>query len=107
MTHHQMVIVRGVARTCSTFDELAALTHEAGDILEISAGSLRALVRAGRLGRHVRTAIDQDLHDAGLGHLPRQIPDNQTHSITVFATSSPAGRALQLGLDLAAGSPTC
>ncbi len=56
--------------------------------------SLREAYGAKRLGVHIRTNISQHLAGLGLGHYPRQLPDDQTEHVRVYKLGSPAANLI-------------
>jgi hypothetical protein len=56
--------------------------------------SLREAYGAGRLGVHVRRNISDELSGHGLGHFPRELPDDQEKLVRLYKLGSPAAHLI-------------
>lgn len=66
-----------------------------GGLAVTSMQQLRDLGNAGRLGKHVRDRISQSLQDHGLGHLPAELPNDQSAEVRVYVTASAIGQVIE------------
>jgi hypothetical protein len=80
--------------TFDTLDELKNLVEENGGIVTTTMECLRDACNAGRLGKHVRQKIHNELAGKGLGHLPEDIPESQHEQIHVFKFGTSIGQAI-------------
>jgi len=66
-----------------------------GGLAVTSMQQLRDLGNAGRLGKHVRDRISQSLKDHGLGHLPAELPNDQSAEVRIYVTASAIGQVIE------------
>lgn len=69
-------------------DELKRLIDENDGLFVVSAEELRDMVRAGRLGVHVRKEISDTLQGEGIGHFPTELPALQHEQVRVYGLGS-------------------
>lgn len=83
------------------FDYIAQRIARAGGIHEVTLETLRDAYGAARTGCHIRNGIARELKQRSIEFLPRQLPTDQTHVVTLFHTGMPAGRVLEGALEFA------
>ena len=78
-----------------TYDELGAYVDRKNGVGTVSAGRLRDIHGAQRLGSEIREAIGAQLKRRGLGHHPAQIPDDHRQVVRVYRIGSPVGEIIR------------
>ena len=78
-----------------TFEELRATIDQNGGVMTVSMADLRDIVKAGRLGIHVRGEIDRRLAEERIGHVPALLPSFQTASVRLYLTEAPVARIIE------------
>lgn len=78
------------------FSELRSAVEANGGVLTVTMADLKDIIKAGRLGVHVRSNISQYLDKAGLGHAPRNLPPFQTELVRVYTQNTPAAQIIDL-----------
>lgn len=77
------------------YDVLAEAVDDSDNLLTIQMDILRDIHGAGRLGKHVRENISDELRSNGLGHYPEELPSSQYNSVRIYRLGSPAGRLIE------------
>lgn len=72
----------------SSIEELAGIVDENQGVVTVSMQALRNAYGAERLGVHVRAGLSRALKQAGLGHLPRELPDSQNSWARIYRRGS-------------------
>jgi|SRR5579875_1601171 len=84
------------------FEDLPTLIDANGGVLSIPMARLRDAYGAGRLGKHVRSNISNQLRSLGLAHMPAELPDSQLEQVRLYRAGSPAGRLIEAVTNLGA-----
>lgn len=78
-----------------TFEELRESIDRNGGALTVSMADLRDIVKAGRLGIHVRGEIDRRLAEERIGHTPSLLPSFQTALVRLYLVEAPVARIIE------------
>ena len=60
-----------------------------GGVLTLEMGELRKMFGAQRLGANIRAAMSNTLKEAGIGHYPTLLPNNQHSLVRFYLLSTP------------------
>lgn len=63
-------------------------------LFKLTMGELRDIEQAGRLGKHVRDRISLSLRQHGLGHLPVELPNDQSEEVRIYLLGSEISQAI-------------
>lgn len=77
-----------------TYEDLREKVVENGGIDQVAMGTLRDIESAGRLGKIVRDRIRTNLHRHHLGHLPVELPNDQSDVVRIYDVQSPLGAVI-------------
>lgn len=77
-----------------SYNDLSRDVDGDGGLVTTTMEQLREIHGAGRLGKHVRDAISQQLAAHGLGHLPVELPSYQENEVRVYRLGSPIGKVI-------------
>jgi len=78
----------------ATIEELAKIVDENKGVVTTTMRALRDAYGADRLGIHVRSGLSRSLRQAGLGHLPRELPDSQEKWARIYRRGSPVNELI-------------
>ena len=79
----------------STFDDLATIVDDNAGLTTVSMYDLREAYGVKRLGRIVLDQMSQRLEGQGLGHVPKDLPSDQSEEVRVFRLGSPVAQLIQ------------
>ncbi len=75
----------------ATWADLDKAIKASGGVLRVAMWALRDIDDYGRLGVRVLATIHGKLADIGVGHLPFDLPNNQSQSVVLYKLSTEAG----------------
>ena len=78
--------------TVTTFDQIKTQVGENGGAKRFQMRRLRDAGRHGKMGKHVAREISDSLRARGLGHLPVDLPLEQSAYVTVYELESLPGK---------------
>lgn len=78
-----------------TWDDLGAHVDGRDGVATVTAGILRDIHGAQRLGSDIREEISAKLKRRGLGHSPAQIPDDHRESLRIYRIGSQVGELIR------------
>lgn len=73
------------------WDELKGKVEEAGNVLTVSMVELRDAIGVSKLGVKVRHDISNQLEGIGIGHIPVELPANQSEQVRLYKRGTPVG----------------
>lgn len=83
----------------NAYEELRKVVVDNGGIYRMTMGALRNIEQAGRLGKIVRDRIHTNLQHHQLGHLPVELPNDQTDLVRIYDTQSQLGSIVSAVLE--------
>ncbi len=84
----------GIEDEYSSLEDVRDAVEANGDVLSLIMWSVRDAYGAERLKINVRTNIQNKLAGLGLGHIPAEIPDDQTRVLRLYKLGSPVARLI-------------
>ncbi len=83
----------------SDMEEVGRAVDENGGVLSLHMYSLRNAYGKGKLGKLVLIGISDKLKGLGLGHYPRELPNNQNIMIRLYRFGNPVAEIIEAALD--------
>ncbi|MFD0772544.1 hypothetical protein ACFQZ2_01250 [Streptomonospora algeriensis] len=74
------------------FNDVATAVSTGYGFGHAAMADLRDLTGHKRLGDHVRTSISSSLQEVGIGHLPSELPNNQSEEVRLYTRGSRIGK---------------
>ncbi len=74
-----------------SWDGLKRKVEESGDVLTVSMEELRDAIGASKLGVKVRHDISSQLEGIGIGHIPVELPGNQSEQVRLYKRGTSVG----------------
>jgi hypothetical protein len=84
----------GVEDEYDSLEQIRDAVEANGDVLSLVMWVVRDAYGAERLKVNVRTNIQDKLAGLGLGHIPAEIPDDQTRILRLYKLGSPVARLI-------------
>jgi len=72
-----------------SYEELRTKAAADGGLHIMTMGVLRDIEGAGRLGSRVLGTISDKLRSHGMGHIPKELPDNQDSPVRIYLLGTP------------------
>lgn len=79
----------------STMDEVGQAVDDNGGVLSLYMSSLRDAAGKGRIGTNVLRGIQENLRGLGLGHYPRELPNNQNAMVRLYRYGNPLAELIE------------
>lgn len=79
----------------TSMDEIGQAVDNKGGVLSLSMSSLRDASGKGRLGINVLHGIQENLRGLGLGHYPRELPNNQNEIVRLYRYGNPLAELIE------------
>lgn len=77
------------------FNSLDGTLQQSGGVFSLRMGDLRDAFGAGKLGKHIRAAISDELENRGIGYVPNPLPVNQHEYVRLYLRGTPAAEVIE------------